>query len=153
MGRTNSPSLKSLALSVLAAGKSVPPSTSAVPTNGTGTERANVEKPDPVATCGSPQCARSPVAPTAGAERADAGYHASVEAALDTVCRPDYPPGMVLWLESAAPELYDRLTCSLPNLISGLWNAHAPLEKFQTVVDEWLETHSRACSLFKSYER
>jgi hypothetical protein len=78
----------------------------------------------------------------------EAEYHASVEAALDAICRPDYPPGMILWLESADAGLYNRLTRSLPNRISYLWNAHAPLDNFQTVVDEWLATHRRACSLF-----
>jgi hypothetical protein len=86
-------------------------------------------------------------------ERADAAYHASVEAALDTICHPEYPSGMILWLETVDPGLYDRLTCALPDLISRLWKAHAPLDEFQRVVDEWLATHRRACSLFKSQER
>ncbi len=82
-------------------------------------------------------------------ESNDTDYHARVETALGVICRPDYPPGMILWLETADSDLYDRLTCRLPNLISGLWNAHAPLNEFQTVVDEWLNSHERACTLFR----
>jgi hypothetical protein len=78
----------------------------------------------------------------------EADYHAAVEAALKAICRPDYEPGMILWLEKADPGLYDRLTCRLPDLISLLWNAHAPLGEFQRVVDEWLATHTRAYSMF-----
>jgi hypothetical protein len=57
MGQTTSISLKALALSVLAAGKSVPPHTSALPTHGTGTERPTAQKTEAVATCGSVHCA------------------------------------------------------------------------------------------------
>jgi len=57
MGQTNSTSLKALALSVLAAGKSVPPQTSPLPPQGTGTDRANTQKADAVAACGSLYCA------------------------------------------------------------------------------------------------
>jgi len=57
MGQTNSTSLKALALSVLAAGKSVPLHTSALPTHGTGTDSPNPQKPNAVAACGSPHCA------------------------------------------------------------------------------------------------
>jgi hypothetical protein len=94
----------------------------------------------------------SPRAAQTTLETSDIDYHARVEAALDAVCRPDYPPGMILWLDRADPCLYNRLICSLPNLISRLWSEHAPLDDFQRVVDEWLATHRRACSLFKSRE-
>jgi hypothetical protein len=29
-----------------------------------------------------------------------------MEAVLDAVCHPDYPAGMILWLEQAEPSLY-----------------------------------------------
>jgi hypothetical protein len=92
--------------------------------------------------------ASSPV-PQTPVEPKDADYHARVEGVLDAICRPDYSPGMILWLGRADPGLYERLTFSLPDRISCLWNAHAPLNEFQSVVDEWLAAHRRACSLFK----
>jgi hypothetical protein len=55
MGQTTSTSLKALALSVLAAGKSVPPRTCAFPPQGTG--RAVSQKSETVAACGSLYCA------------------------------------------------------------------------------------------------
>jgi hypothetical protein len=96
---------------------------------------------------------RATFAPQRSPQTAEQDYHARVEAALEAICRPDYLPGMILWLEKVDPGLYDRLTCTLPDQISRLWNAHAPLYEFQGVVDEWLASHSRACSLFKSREQ
>lgn len=83
------------------------------------------------------------------ATRPAADYHARVEAALQAVCRPDYPIGMVPWLEQGNPALYENLTSHLPDLIHRLWEAHAPLEEFQRVVDEWLATHRRACDFYR----
>jgi hypothetical protein len=91
--------------------------------------------------------------PAVPAVPADTDYHYCVEAALYAICRPDYQPGMILWLETVDPSLYDRLTRILPDLISRLWNERAPLDKFHRVVNEWLATHRRACTLFKSQER
>jgi hypothetical protein len=92
----------------------------------------------------------SPAAPHTFVETADGEYHARVEAALDAICRSEYPSGMILWLERADHSLYDSLTCSLPNLISRLWNARAPLNQFERVMDEWLAVYTRACVLFVS---
>jgi hypothetical protein len=57
MGQTTSSSLKSLALSVLAAGKGVPPHETASPSQGTVIDSASAQKPIAVAACGSPYCA------------------------------------------------------------------------------------------------
>jgi hypothetical protein len=57
MGQTASTSLKALAFSVLAAGKRVPPHTSALPTHGTGKDRASTQKSNNLAACGSIHCA------------------------------------------------------------------------------------------------
>ena len=124
--------VKALALNVLARTQSVPP----------GISRGKL-----LETPSSP-----PAAQHTSVERTDADYHASVEAALDAICRPDYPSGMILWLERADPALYHHLTCTLPNWISHLWNEHAPLDEFQVAVDDWRKAHNRACSLFKSRE-
>src|SRR2546425_11808618 len=60
------------------------------------------------------------------ARESDAGYHARVEAALNAVCVPSYPPGMIQWLGKGEPSLYDDLTRRLPHLLHALWTAHAP---------------------------
>jgi hypothetical protein len=76
-------------------------------------------------------------------------YEARLRAVLLQTCRPEYPAGMVLWLETSDPGLYDDLTRRLPDLIHRLWMVHAPLGEFQRVVDAWLATHRRACELYK----
>lgn len=78
----------------------------------------------------------------------DADYHAHVEAALLATCC-GHPTGLVRWLETDSPGLYDDLTRRLPDFIHALWTAHAPLEEFQRVVGEWLATHRRACDLYR----
>ena len=82
------------------------------------------------------------------ATRPAADYHARVEAALQAVCRPDYQVGLIPWLQKGNGTLYEDLTSRLPDLIHRLWEAHAPVEEFQRVVDEWLTTHRRACELY-----
>lgn len=82
----------------------------------------------------------------------DANYHAHVEAALLATCC-SHPAGLVRWLETYGPGLYDDLTRRLPEFIHALWMAHAPLEEFQRVVDEWLATHRRACDLYREHGR
>jgi hypothetical protein len=57
MGQTTSTSLKALALSVLAAGKSVPQSNSTSQSCGTKTNSAKSQKLDGIAVCGSVHCA------------------------------------------------------------------------------------------------
>jgi hypothetical protein len=57
MGQTNSTGVKALALSVLAAGKSVPLRPTALPPRGTPTDHANAQKLDAIAACGSVHCA------------------------------------------------------------------------------------------------
>jgi hypothetical protein len=54
MGQTNSTGVKALALSVLAAGKSVPRHISALPTYGTD---HGTQEPNAVPACGLPHCA------------------------------------------------------------------------------------------------
>jgi acetoacetate decarboxylase len=80
-------------------------------------------------------------------------YHARVEATLQAVCRPDYQAGIIPWLEQGNPALYEDLTSRLPDLIHRLWEAQAPLEEFQRVVDEWLAAHRRACDLYHEHWR
>lgn len=96
-------------------------------------------------------CDEKPGTPGTRAQQTHANYHARVEAALQAVCRPDYPAGMIAWLAGAQPALYEELISRLPDLIHYLWTAHAPLEEFQRVVDDWLAAHKRACLLFRNH--
>ncbi len=98
-------------------------------------------------------CDEKPGTPGTRAQKTHAEYHASVEAALRTVCRPDYPAGVIPWLRKGDPALYEELTSRLPDLIHWLWTGHAPPEEFQRVVDEWLAAHRRACLLFRNRVR
>jgi len=79
-------------------------------------------------------------------------YTARAEAALRQLCQPDYPAGMILWLDTAYPELYAELTSRLPDEVHRLWSEHAPLDEFQRILDRLLETHERACALYREFE-
>jgi len=82
---------------------------------------------------------------------ADAEYARRAQEALASVCRPDYPQGMILWLGEASPRLYAELTERLPGEIHRLWSEHAPLEKFQAILDRWKQTHAQACVLYRAH--
>jgi hypothetical protein len=77
-------------------------------------------------------------------------YRDCVQAALRSIC-PNYPGGMVPWLEGTDPALYDELTYRLPQLISQQWNKGAPVEEFQRTVDDWQGLHRRVCDLYREY--
>jgi hypothetical protein len=75
-------------------------------------------------------------------------YAQRMEAALRKIAVPNYPPGMILWLETADPQTYSELTSQIPDEIDRLWNERATLEQFDVVLTEFLNTHRRACELF-----
>lgn len=56
-------------------------------------------------------------------------------------------PGTMRWLRRANPWLYKRLMEDLPRQIDKLWDAGAPLDQFQDVLDRWVDAHSEACGL------
>jgi hypothetical protein len=85
-------------------------------------------------------------------EREEETYSTLVEATLTETCKTGYPPGMIGWLEQECPDLYEELTCHLPDLISRLWAAHAPLGEFQPIVASWLIVREKACALFGEFE-
>jgi len=78
-------------------------------------------------------------------------YQTAAEEALRAICDPDYPAGMILWLERANPRVYAELTERLPDEIHRLWSEHAPLPKFQDVLDRWKQTHAQACVLYRAH--
>jgi hypothetical protein len=83
-------------------------------------------------------------------QAADEPYRTCLRAVLKQTSEPDYPMGMIPWLESAEPGLYRDITSRLPDLIHDLWTSHAPLPDFERVTAEWLAAHRRACALFRS---
>ncbi len=79
-------------------------------------------------------------------------YAERMQEALRRICRSDYPPGMLLWLEGAHPHLYAELTGRLPDEMQGLWAAHAPLKRFQVALDRLVEAHQEAFKLYRQQE-
>src|ERR1700693_1602698 len=61
-------------------------------------------------------------------------YAVRLRAALRQINAPDYPSGMVAWLERMRPDLYTELTAWLPDEIQRLWSERAPLEQFEAVL-------------------
>jgi hypothetical protein len=77
-------------------------------------------------------------------------YAERMTAALDEISGPDYPTGMVLWLDAAWPDLYAELTSGLPDEIHLLWSKRAPLEQFESVLARLVSLHRRCCDLCRS---
>ncbi len=80
-------------------------------------------------------------------------YAERMQATLREINRPDYPAGMILWLEQANPILYLELTGRLPDEIHRLWEARGPLEQFENVLARLVQTHRQACELYRGRER
>ena len=81
-------------------------------------------------------------------------YAQRMQAALTQISRPDYPDGMIAWLETGCSDLYRKLTNlseGYPAQIDRLWREQAPLDKFQGALDRWLEAHQQVCNLYRSH--
>ena len=81
-------------------------------------------------------------------------FRQRVQAALAQISRPDYPDGMIAWLETGCSDLYRKLTNlseGYPAQIDRLWAEQAPLDKFQVALDRWLEAHQQVCNLYRSH--
>jgi len=87
---------------------------------------------------------------TAPAERADP-YEWRMQNALRQLYQRDYPTGMVLWLEQSYPPLYADLMKCLPDKIHQLWSEHADLRQFEEVLNQLLQTHRKACALYRAH--
>jgi len=81
----------------------------------------------------------------------DEPYAERVRSTLKALCPPDYPAGMVEWLERARPDLYEDLTSRIPAKIDRLWDAHAPLDEFQAALDRMAAAHREACQLYREH--
>jgi hypothetical protein len=74
------------------------------------------------------------------------------QAAMDAwrrIAAHPYLPGTMRWLERTRPSLYRRLVEEFPAQIDRLWDARAPLERFQGVLDRWVEAHREGCQLYQ----
>jgi len=76
-------------------------------------------------------------------------YAARMRRALTEINSPDYPAGMILWLDKAHPQLYTELTSRIPREIDGLWNESAPVGEFQAVLDRLVDVHRECCRLYR----
>jgi len=56
---------------------------------------------------------------------------------------------MILWLDSAHPDLYNELTSHLPDEIHKLWSERAPLEQFEAVLARLVSLHRRGRELYR----
>jgi hypothetical protein len=77
----------------------------------------------------------------------DDDYSKLAHGALARICGPGYPAGMLSWLESSHPELYQRIAVLFPQLISELWTQRASLGTFSRTLDDWVDLHRRASDL------
>lgn len=78
-------------------------------------------------------------------------YAERVQAALAAINRPDYPAGMMLWLEGVQPELYRLLTSILPDKVHDLWSRHEALADFDAILTRLVETHRQACDIYRQH--
>ena len=71
-------------------------------------------------------------------------YSQLADKALRRICARPYLPGAIQWLKRANPALHRVLTLSIPKQIDALWDAQAPLDYFQAILDFWVDTHADA---------
>jgi len=77
-------------------------------------------------------------------------YAERMHAALVDINLPDYPAGMIRWLESVHQHLYAELTSHLPDEIHRLWTERAPLEQFEAVLARLTSLHRECCDLCRA---
>ena len=77
-------------------------------------------------------------------------YARRMRAALRQINLPDYPAGMVPWLDTARPDLYQELTVHLPDEIQRLWSGRGPLEQFESVLARLISLHRRCCEMHRA---
>ena len=81
-------------------------------------------------------------------ESATDPYQERARKALNQICRPDYPTGLVPWLGNEYPSLYQELTCTLPDEIHHMWIDRVSIPEFERVLELWLIAHQTACELY-----
>jgi hypothetical protein len=71
-----------------------------------------------------------------------------LQAALCSICRPDYPAGMIPWLAEHHADLYTELTEKLPEEMNRLWTARRSIDEFDHLLHLWSVAHKTACDLY-----
>jgi hypothetical protein len=85
--------------------------------------------------------------------RSDDAYGWRLSIALDAIARIEAQPGLTMWLETHAPNLYGKLTGDLPDAIKGAWENRAPLPVFEEQCARLVETYQLAATLYRpAYE-
>jgi hypothetical protein len=74
-------------------------------------------------------------------------YAERVRGALLELNRPNYPAGMIRWLDATHPDRYAELTSHIPDEIHQLWTERVPLEQFEAVLTRLVSLHAECCNL------
>ena len=77
-------------------------------------------------------------------------YAERVREALRQINAPDYPAGMVPWLDTVRPDLYAALTSHLPNAIQRLWTEREGFERFEAALARLVTLHHQCCDLYRA---
>jgi hypothetical protein len=77
-------------------------------------------------------------------------YAVRMKACLRQINASDYPEGMIIWLDTARPDLYTDLTSRLPDEIQRLWSERGPLKEFESVLARLLSLHRLCRDLYRS---
>lgn len=110
---------------------------------GAAREPAKPTEPEPAADGGMPVDRASEF----WGSRGDA-YSWRADLALDAICRISIPEDLTLWLEANSPYLYGQITRVLPDKISRAWNGRDPLDEFDCLCRDLVETFRRAAKLY-----
>ena len=78
----------------------------------------------------------------------DDEYSVRLQSVLRSICRPDYPAGLIPWLGEQHPDMYFTLTEKLPEEMRRLWTEHRPIDEFDKVLGLWVDAHKTACGLY-----
>jgi hypothetical protein len=78
-------------------------------------------------------------------------YHQRVRQALRAIAALDFPEGTVAWVEREYPTLYGRMMVIPWVLIDKLWNDGAPIQQFQSVLDDWVQACHEAKDLYTRF--
>jgi hypothetical protein len=82
--------------------------------------------------------------------RAEDPYWQAVNEAQRRLGRLNWPPNLRVWLDVCHRDVYRRLYVELPSRIERLWDRHSPIPEFERALDEWVNAHQEACSLWKA---
>jgi hypothetical protein len=79
----------------------------------------------------------------------DDKYARRVQETFRRMNRPDYPAGMIPWLEAKHPWIYRILVSYLPDTIHRQWEQSSPLHEFESTLAELLDVLDVALTLYR----